>query len=270
MKIAYTVNGLIGGMKEKKNIVFIVDIDLNGHGRWASTRRLPYQYSIKSWTHWCKKNNAELFILSECLVNHKDMGICWQRYYLFDILEANNINYDQILMVDADTIVHPDCPNVFELSDRKLVGVHNDGSYDWVIRSLENYSAYAFNGFQSKFWNYIDCGFIIVNEIHKPFFKTITDFYWQNKDMLKQVESMHVGTDQTPFNILVEREKIDLKLLPYEYNMIDLTRKEILTDDLLFTKIGWMYQFNSIPNNTNDTLTLYWMQKTYNYLYESK
>lgn len=254
---------------QKKNIVFIMDIDLQGQGRWASTRRAPYQYSIKSWQQWCKKNDAELFILSDCLLDHTEMGICWQRYYLFDILDSNEIEYDQILMVDADTIVHPDCPNVFNLTERKLVGVHNDGSYDWVLRSMENYSHYVFNGFMSKWWNYIDCGFIIVNETHKPFFTTITDFYWANKHLLKQVESFHVGTDQTPFNILVEREGIELKLLPYEFNMIDLNRKELLQENLPFTKIGHIYQFNGIPNNQNDSLTMYWMKKTYEHLYEN-
>ena len=50
------------------------------------------------------------------------MNICWQRYYLFDILDANDIKYDQILSVDADTIVHPDCPNFFEMTEGKCVG----------------------------------------------------------------------------------------------------------------------------------------------------
>jgi len=256
-------------MKEKKNIVFMMDIDLNGEGRWASSRRAPYEFSIKSWRNWCEKNDVELFILSDCLVDHTEMGICWQRYYLFDILDANNIEYDQIAMIDADTIVHPNCPNFFEMTEHKLVGVHNDGSYDWVLRSLENYAQYVFNGFQSKFWNYIDCGFIIVNNQHRDFLKSVTDFYWQHKDTLKQLESLHVGTDQTPFNILIEQENIDLKLLPYEYNMIDLIRKEILTEDLLFTKLGWIYQYNCIPNNTDNAAAYYWMKKTYEYLYEN-
>lgn len=247
----------------------MMDIDLKGEGRWASARRAPYEYSIKSWKKWCEKNDAELFVLTDLLVDYNEMGLCWQRYYLFDILEANNIQYDQVLMVDADTIVHPDCPNVFEMTDRKLVGVHNDGSYDWVLRSLENYSHYVFEGFQSKWWNYIDCGFIIVNEEHKNFFKTVTDFYWENKDTLKQVEGLFVGTDQTPFNILVEREGIELKLLPYEYNMIDLPRKELLGEDLLFTKVGYIYQYNCIPNNKDSQATYYWMKKTYEYLYEN-
>ena len=50
------------------------------------------------------------------------MNICWQRYYLFDILDANDIKYDQILSVDADTIVHPDCPNFFEMTEGKMWG----------------------------------------------------------------------------------------------------------------------------------------------------
>ena len=198
------------------------------------------------------------------------MAICWQRYYLFDILEANEIEYDQILMVDADTIVHPDCPNFFDMTDRKMCGVHNEGSYDWIIRSIENYGKYFFNGHVMDFWKYIDCGFVVVNEIHRDFFKQVTDFYNENAELLRQVErEWHAGTDQTPVNILIHDRNIDFKWLPYEFNMCDMFRKELLTDDLLFTKWGWIYQYNSIPNNTEDKLTYLWMKKTYEHLYEN-
>jgi len=251
-----------------KNIVFIMDIDLGGEGRYASTRRLPYQYSIKSWKKWCDKNNCELFVLTDLLLPQEEMAICWQRYYLFDILDANGIEYDQVLSVDADTIIHPDCPNFFEMTDRKLCGVHMDGSYDWVCRSIENYSKYFFKGYTMPFWKYIDCGFVIVNDSHKSFFKQIIDFYNENAESFRQVEKeWHAGTDQTPVNFLIHDQDIDLKLLPYEYNMCDLNRKELLGDDLLFTKIGWIYQYNGIPNNVEDKLTYYWMKKTYEYLH---
>ena len=198
------------------------------------------------------------------------MAICWQRYYLFDILEANEIEYDQILMVDADTIVHPDCPNFFDMTDRKMCGVHNEGSYDWIIRSIENSAKYLFNGHVMDFWKYIDCGFVVVNEIHRDFFKQVTDFYNENAELLRQVErEWHAGTDQTPVNILIHDRNIDFKWLPYEFNMCDMFRKELLTDDLLFTKWGWIYQYNSIPNNTEDKLTYLWMKKTYEHLYEN-
>ena len=98
-----------------KNIVFLMNIKLNDEsGRYTSDRSLPYNFSVDSWKQWCDKNNAELFVLEELLLPKEEMAICWQRYHLFDILDANEIDYDQILMVDSDTIVHPDCPNFFE------------------------------------------------------------------------------------------------------------------------------------------------------------
>ena len=44
-----------------KNVVFLMDIDLSGEGRYSSTRRLPYKYSIKSWEKWCEKNDFNCF-----------------------------------------------------------------------------------------------------------------------------------------------------------------------------------------------------------------
>ena len=247
-----------------------MDIDLAGEGRYASTRRLPYQYSIKSWEKWCEKNDCELFVLTDLLLPKEQMNICWQRYYLFDILDANDIKYDQILSVDADTIVHPDCPNFFEMTEGKMCGVHNEGSYDWIIRSIENYGKYFFNGHNMDFTKYIDCGFVIINETHRDFFKQVIDFYNENAELLRQVEKeWHAGTDQTPVNFLIEDKGVDFKWLPYEYNMCDMVRKEILGDDMMFTDWGWIYQYNSIPNNKEDRLTLHWMKKTYEYLYEN-
>ena len=250
-----------------KNIIFIMDIDLGGEGRFASSRRAPYKFSIDSWRHWANKNNADLFILNDLLMSHEDMGICWQRYYLFDILDANKIEYDQIAMVDADTIIHPDCPNFFKKTEGKFTGVHCDASYDWVIRSIENYSKYIFKDYQMPFWEYIDCGFMVVNKSHKEFFNDIVNLYHSNKDTFKELEKLHVGTDQTPVNILANKNNVDLKLLPYEYNMVDLPRKELLGHDLLFTDCGWIYQFNCIPNNEENKATYYWMEKTYKHLY---
>ena len=102
-----------------RNIVFMMDVDIKGDGRYASSRREAYKYSIDSWRKWCNKNNCELFILNELLLPNDEMGICWQRYYLFDILDSNDVKYDQVLMVDADTIIHPDTPNFFEKTDNK-------------------------------------------------------------------------------------------------------------------------------------------------------
>ena len=57
--------------------------------------------------------------------------------------------------------------------------------------------------------------------------------------------------------------KIDTKLLPYAWNMQDLTRVELLNENLPFLDLGWIYHFNGIPNNKNGEACYYWMNKTY-------
>ena len=118
-----------------KNIVFIIAVKKDGQ------LKPEYEIGIESWRRWCRKNDVELFLLEEPILPMSEMHIIWQRYFLFDIYDANGIESDQTLMVDADTIVHPDTPNFFELTDpEKLYMIHDDGSYDWILRGMEHYA----------------------------------------------------------------------------------------------------------------------------------
>ena len=243
-----------------KNVVFIPNVNID------NVQHIGYQCSINSWKHWCKKNNCELFIWEDLIFPMEEMKVTWQRYYVFDMLEANNIEYDQILMVDADMIVHPDCPNFFNDTNNKFTSVHDYGVYEWILRSIENYSKHVFNGHMIDFWKYINGGFQIVNKNHKDFYKKILEFYNTNKDLLLQVQQSYgVGTDQTVLNFLLELENIDVNLLSYEYNMGNMPAKEILDDELTFTKIGYIYHFNGIPDKEKSVP--FWMKKTYDHLF---
>ena len=257
----------------------MMDINIGGDGRYSSSRRLSYKYSIDSWKKWCDKNGCELFVLNDLIFDNKKMPVCFQRYYLFDILKKNNIDYNQILMVDADTIVHPDCPNFFKETENKYCGVMCDGCYEWVNRSISNYHSHLFqNQDKLKPWEYINGGFQIVNKEHEQFFNTIVDFYWENSDnLIYAQEKFKVGTDQTVINYLLNRYNIDVKLLPVCYNLQDMFKKNLLylpdyswwSDDLsnLYNS-GWVYHFNSIPQNKYNRNSHYWMERVYKDLYE--
>ena len=254
-----------------KNIVFIPNIDL-GNGRNNS-----YHYSIKSWKHWCEKNNCELLVWEDLLYPIDYMKITWQRYYVFDILEANDIDYNQILMVDADTIIHPDCPNFFELTDNKYCGVMNEGDYEWVLRSVRGFGDELFEGKRIKPWNYINGGFQILNKTHKDFYKKVIEYYKGNSDkIIDTIAKLKTATDQTIINFLLVENNIDVKILPDCYNLVDLYRKNLLyldsnhwwTDELHFLEAGWVYHFNAIPQNQMGRDANYWIKRTYKELYE--
>ncbi len=249
-----------------KNVVFIPNIDL-GNGRSDS-----YSYSVNSWKAWCEKNDCELLVWEDLLYPVDYMKITWQRYYLFDILNANNIDYEQILMVDADTIVHPNCPNFFEETDGKYCGVRVDGCYEWVLRSIRGFGDKLFDGMRIHPWNYINGGFQIVNENHKSFFNAMKSYYEENSDkIIRTIDELKCGTDQTIVNYMLQKEEVDVKYLPSCYNLQDLYRKNLLvltgqeywTDELHYLDAGWVYHFNSIPPNPMKRDANYWIKRTY-------
>ena len=257
-----------------KDVVFIPNIDL-GDGRNKS-----YGYSINSWKHFCDKYDCELLVWEDLLLPVEQMKITWQRYYMFDILEANNINYDQVLIVDADTIVHPECPNFFTETNGKYSVVRNNGSFEWVRRSIDGFSKLLFNDeVPFKVWDYINCGFQIVNKDHKEFFEYVRNYYLENQyDIQNVIDQVKAGTDQTIINFLLRQQNIELNYLPICYNLQDLHSKQLLfihpqmwfDDKLIFENCGYVFHFNAIPPNEMNRDANYWMERTYKEFYTMK
>ena len=252
-----------------KKVVFIPNINL-GNGRSDK-----YSYCINSWKHWCDKNNCELLLLEDLLLPVEQMRITWQRYYVFDVLDNNDIDYDQILVVDADTIVHPDCPNFFDETNGKYAGVMNDGDYEWVNKSISQYGSKFFNRDTFPVWRYVNGGFQIFNKTHKDYLKGLLDWYNKNSNELNQVFGKWNSTDQTCINLYREEQNLDMTILPVCYNLQDLSRKNLLyfhpqhwwSDELHFLKNGWVYHFNAIPPNPMNRDANYWIERTYKELY---
>lgn len=249
-----------------KNLIFIINIK----NPLRPNRDDFYHLSIQSWKNWAENNNSEVLVLEEPVISLEEMTPIVQRHYVFELLENMNLEFDQILMVDADTIVHPRCPNFFELTDYQFCAIHNDGDYDWLCRSVENYE-YEFYGTdkvdQQWIWQYFNTGFMITNKNFKFVHERVLDFYWKNQTKVQAMQKKYgVGTDQPLINMIVRHsDDVEVRLLPYQFNMQDLERKNILDERMLFTNIPGVYHFNAVqggPDRVN-----YWMKKTYNYFY---
>ena len=257
-----------------KNIIFLTAVDIPSiRNKRKDYKPECFQYGIKSFQNWAKDKNVEVVVFDEFLYPHEDMKINFQRYYVFDILEHNNIDYDQILISDVDCIIHPDCPNFFELTDHKYTVVRSVGSIDWILRSYENYSKHLFENKKFPYYNYFNAGFQIVNKNHKSIFDQLKNMYWSNKELIiKLMETYGVGTDQPIINFLANLSGTEMKFLPYEFCMTDMHRLEVIHPDMLFAR-KWkgIYQFNCLPSHNGRAImgdVAYWMEHTYKFLYE--
>ena len=226
-----------------------------------------YDISIESWRRWCDKNDVQLFLLQEPILPIEEMHIIWQRYFMFDVFDNNEINSNQTLLVDADTIIHPECDNFFDKTENKYTMVHDDGSYDWILRGMEHYKKYVYGDLWFDFWKYGNSGFQIVNNNHREFFKYMRDFYSEHKDTIQYIQNSYgIGTDQTPLNFNLTFNKISVKLLPYKYNMSCMLKKEILSEDMMHTTFKGVMHFNGLPDKQKSVP--FWMEKTFKYLYD--
>jgi hypothetical protein len=252
-----------------KNIVFIPNVDL------GNNRSTPYHYSVKSWKKWCDINNCELIEWKDPIMDSTQFPIIMQREWVFDIIEHNNIDYDQVLIVDADTIVHPDCPNFFNETQNEYAAVLNNGCYEWVTRSIRDWGSSLFPTQPLvKPYDYFNTGFVIMNKKHKPFIEKIKELYLTRGEEIKIYrDKIKASTGQTIVNFMLQKHNIKTVKLSEAYNLQDLHKKSLLhfpghswfSDELHFLEAGWVYHFNAIPQNERHVN--YWMERTYKYLY---
>lgn len=242
------------------NIIFLININ-----KTDRSKQQGYEWSIRSWQSYADKYGCTVYILDQELMDESLMAPNWYKMYILDILEENNIEFDQVLYVDADTIVHPDTPNIFDISENKFCAVRNYGDMDWVLRSLETYSKYFFQNETYPYWKYFNSGLMVFNKSHKEFFKSIQNFYNENLEEILRIQKYFgVGKDQPVFNHFVNKHLSDeYKILGYEWNMQDMTRFEVLTEDFLHTRYGYVSHYNSGVKPSPG----YWIEKTYKHLY---
>lgn len=229
----------------KKNIVFFTTMD-------QAPDNMEYkQWCFESWNYWAKKHDVEVFVLDTPLMDKNVMKPTWQRWHVFDILDSNGIEYDQIALVDADTLIHPDAINFFELTNHKFAAVHDDLMVEWVHNSIIGYQD-LFSDVSFDWTSYFNCGFIVVSEQHKALCKRITDFYYANMDELRrrQHETLRKGSDQTPVNYITRQTNTDICYLSKKWNFTHLHQRGVLND--MLPDVGYVYHFNGFEKTMRD------------------
>ena len=248
----------------KKNVIFWVGVKndqyAKKYGGWEWM-----DISRKTWEYWCDKNDVVFFPMEkpidEDLVKYR---INWQKsIYCFDLLDEAGIDYDQIFLVDATCMAKWDMPNIFELTDHKFTAWREKDNLRWVYDSIKGYE--DFFSYKLDKHDYFSSGVIIFNKTHKDMFLEFKDLYLNNVDKFVELQDKIVrkGTEQTPLNYWVQKNRVELNLdLPFTFKLTHIHRKDMfkhnwqLNEDFtpFFIKYGYNWVFNGIPKDQRTEL----------------
>jgi len=124
-----------------------------------------------------------------------------KQYELFD-------EYDRILQLDTDMLLHPECPNLFEAVPYEyLASVFEDKGSRQVPRVR------TMMAMQQKFgdigWRscYINTGVFLASRIHKEIFQPINGEYWTG-----------FGSDDVHLMYLIQKNSFPMVELPFQFN----------------------------------------------------
>jgi hypothetical protein len=162
---------------------------------------------------------------------------------MFRLLEKSGYIFDQVAMIDIDTMIKPDCPNFFLETDGKM-GVVLDGcSVNWMQNAINGYREF-FPDILLHWWEFFFAGYVVVNHRHAEFFDQITTFYLEHILAIQDAERrLKKGTDITVVNYLAKKYGIELETLCPRYQLASLAQKNILEKNRFFD-LADIWHFN--------------------------
>jgi hypothetical protein len=174
-------------------------------------------YARASWGWWCRKRGVELVVLDQPVPG--PLGAAAppiQRWQAVGEMLAQ-VGSGQIAVVDADTMVHWDAPDFFDLATDALGAVHV-GTRTWLKMSVEAYGAF-FPGVKLDWRTCFNSGLVVLNATHAPMLAELVKFYSQHRQELEALQAArNVGVDQTLVNYFAALSGTPIRLLDPVFN----------------------------------------------------
>jgi hypothetical protein len=179
-------------------------------------------YGRATWQWWCDRHSIEFKVLDQPARSYADDAPTVQRWAYAEALLTEGGPGTEVAMVDADTMIRWDAPNLFEVCDTRVgLGVVVNHSHPrWIYRSINAYQS-LFPDVQLHWWQYFNAGLVVLGKKHIDFLRAFLKFYRDNREQLLRLQaSGDFGTDQTPLNFLVRKLGVQLETLPAPFNLL--------------------------------------------------
>tara|TARA_Y100000310_G_scaffold340506_1_gene436529 strand:+ start:674 stop:1429 length:756 start_codon:yes stop_codon:yes gene_type:complete len=228
-----------------KNLIYMVSID---HHTSENKNSDYSKYSIESWKYWCDKNGVD-FLLCETNDSRLARPI-WNKELIYERASG----YDKVGVIDSDTMIKWDAPNIFnEINEDEFCGVNDLADLNWVHNSTKAYQKF-FPGLKMDYNNYINAGVLFFSKKYLYLFEEILNFYFDNQDELDNWNKGG-GREQTILNFHLIKNNIKPRLLMPSWNLVSIHRKNMfihnwqLNEDStpFFIKYAYVWHFTGFP-----------------------
>ena len=228
-----------------KNLIYIIAIDHPG----AKIPVSEYvKYSISTWNYYCEKYDIDLLVVDENQLSEFQYPIC--NKWMISVLGKE---YDKIGIVDCDTMVKWDAPNIFDqIHSNKFYGVNDIADLNWLIDSIKNRQKF-FPDVKMDIFKYINAGVVFFGNGYLDIFEELLGFYRANKSEIEQITTG--GKEQTLLNFILQKNDVNLELLDPSWNLLSIHRKNMFTGNWqlktdqtpYFIKYANIWHFTGFP-----------------------
>jgi hypothetical protein len=201
-----------------KNLIYIVSIDHDS----STIKNSSYAtYCIKTWKYWCNKHNIDLMVITE---HDERFGRpIWNKELVYEKAKE----YDKIGVIDSDTMIHWNAPNIFDSVTDEICGVPDTGDFRWILNSLDVYGDHFFPEWEKpEVSEYFNAGVLFFHNKYLDVFKQVLDFYLDNQPEL-DAWNKGGGREQTILNYFMKRNNVKKKELVHEWNLVGIHKKDM-------------------------------------------
>jgi len=197
-----------------RNLIYIVNIS----DKSAKIDHTEYsEFCINSWKYWCRENKVDLRVIT------KSDSRCGRPIWNKELVYEDAEGYDKIGVVDADTMIKWNAPNIFDTFNEDFCMVRDTVNWTWVYKSISNYGKF-FKGVPLDISNYGNAGVLFFHKIYLPLFKQVFDFYMLNKEELDNWDKGG-GREQTILNFFLSKNNVDINFLDGCWNVLGMHKR---------------------------------------------
>jgi hypothetical protein len=159
------------------------------------------------FAHYADRCGADLLVLKEL---PELPSPHWAKFSIYELLKKK---YDRVAFIDADILIRPDAPSLFDIVPEDQFGIFNEGLY--TPRSMCIHEVKKVYNVDLPKWNgkdYYNTGVMVVSRQYRHLFKITEE--------IKPLRNSF--GEQTYLNMKIMANDVKIFSLPYQYNRMSI------------------------------------------------